>query len=61
LEGSLDKDTIDEGNGNEKKKRIKLEPSTSENHYEEFWQSDDELDREELEELCSGSVSLNFE
>jgi len=35
-----------------------LELSTSENLYEEFWQSDDELDREELDELCGGSVRI---
>lgn len=62
LESSLQEDTKDEDKLNEKdkekkakKKRIKLELSTSENLYEEFWQSDDELDREELDELCGGS------
>ncbi|CAK5069243.1 unnamed protein product [Meloidogyne enterolobii] len=60
LESSLQEDTKDDDKLNEKdkekkpkKKKIKLE--LSENLYEEFWQSDDELDREELDELCGGS------
>lgn len=63
LEGSIHEDNKDKDKLNEKldkekkstKKKVKLEPSTSEILYEEFWQSDDELDCEELDELCGGS------
>uniref|UniRef100_A0A915MYJ0 Uncharacterized protein n=1 Tax=Meloidogyne javanica TaxID=6303 RepID=A0A915MYJ0_MELJA len=48
--------------GNQRTRGVRLKNKDEEiigklekNLYEEFWQSDDELDREELDELCGGS------
>jgi hypothetical protein len=68
LESSLhdNDDFIDDSDVKQKKKgkqkeetekKLKVDGTQPSNAYEEFWQSDDDLDREELGDIVRGNVS----